>query len=38
MAAGGERFEYISALNARADHARALAQLILRTCSGWPLA
>ena len=38
MAAGGERFEYISALNARADHARALAQLIVRTCSDWPLA
>jgi ferrochelatase len=38
MAAGGERFEYVSALNARADHARALAQLILRACSDWPLA
>ena len=36
MDAGGERFEYISALNARADHARALAQLIARACSDWP--
>jgi protoporphyrin/coproporphyrin ferrochelatase len=35
MAAGGERFEYISALNARADHARALAQTILRASDDW---
>jgi ferrochelatase len=33
--AGGERFEYVAALNARADHARALAQVILRACSDW---
>jgi ferrochelatase len=35
MAAGGERFEYVSALNGRADHAQALAQLILRAASDW---
>jgi len=35
MAAGGERFEYISALNARADHTRALAQIILRATGDW---
>jgi ferrochelatase len=35
MAAGGERFEYIGALNARADHARALAQIILRVTGDW---
>lgn len=33
--AGGERFEYVAALNGRADHARALAQVILRACSDW---
>ena len=35
MSAGGERFEYVRALNARADHTRALAELILRACSDW---
>ncbi len=30
VAAGGERFNYVAALNARPDHARALAQLVLR--------
>ena len=33
--AGGERFEYVSALNGRADHARALAQVILRASGDW---
>ncbi|MGA8706124.1 MAG: ferrochelatase [Steroidobacteraceae bacterium] len=33
--AGGERFEYVAALNARADHARALAQVILRASDDW---
>jgi ferrochelatase len=33
--AGGERFEYVSALNARSDHARALAQVILRASGDW---
>jgi protoporphyrin/coproporphyrin ferrochelatase len=35
MAAGGERFDYIGALNSRSDHARALAQLILGVCGDW---
>ena len=33
--AGGERFTYISALNARADHARALAGLLLDATRDW---
>jgi protoporphyrin/coproporphyrin ferrochelatase len=35
LAAGGERFDYITALNGRADHARALAQVILRATGDW---
>jgi ferrochelatase len=35
LQAGGERFEYVSALNGRADHARALAQVILRASEDW---
>lgn len=35
LAAGGERFEYVGALNGRSDHARALAGLILRVSSDW---
>jgi protoporphyrin/coproporphyrin ferrochelatase len=35
MEAGGERFEYIGALNARADHARALTKIIARTAADW---
>jgi ferrochelatase len=35
LAAGGERFDYVSALNARRDHAQALAQLILRATADW---
>ena len=33
--AGGERYAYISALNARADHARALAALLLDATRDW---
>jgi ferrochelatase len=33
--AGGERFEYVNALNARTDHARALAQVVLRASGDW---
>jgi len=34
--AGGERFEYIPALNAEDDHVAALADLVLRHTQGWP--
>ena len=34
--AGGERFEYIPALNSGEDHVAALAELILRHGQGWP--
>ncbi len=33
---GGERFEYIPALNASEDHVGALAELILHNGQGWP--
>jgi ferrochelatase len=33
--AGGERFGYVTALNARADHARALAGLLLDATRDW---
>ena len=33
--AGGERFQYVAALNARAEHARFLADLIAQHCQGW---
>ncbi|MFO1506601.1 MAG: ferrochelatase [Lysobacterales bacterium] len=36
LTAGGERFEYIPALNAGLDHAALLADLVLRHASGWP--
>jgi protoporphyrin/coproporphyrin ferrochelatase len=35
LGAGGERFEYVPALNARASHAHALAELIVRHAQGW---
>jgi protoporphyrin/coproporphyrin ferrochelatase len=38
LKAGGERFDYVPALNARADHAAALMQLVLRSISDWPAA
>ena len=33
--AGGEKFQYVPALNARAEHARFLADLIAQHCQGW---
>jgi protoporphyrin/coproporphyrin ferrochelatase len=33
--AGGQRFQYVPALNARAAHALALADLIVEHCQGW---
>jgi protoporphyrin/coproporphyrin ferrochelatase len=33
--AGGERFDYVPALNARASHAHCLAELIVEHCQGW---
>ncbi|HEY3786605.1 MAG TPA: ferrochelatase [Steroidobacteraceae bacterium] len=35
LAAGGERFQYVPALNFRPEHARFLADLIARHCQGW---
>lgn len=35
LEAGGERYEYISALNDRADHIEALSQLVLDNLAGW---
>ena len=35
MRAGGERFEYVPALNASAAHAHCLADLIAQRCQGW---
>jgi ferrochelatase len=35
LAAGGESFNYVAALNAREHHAAALAQLILRSTADW---
>ena len=35
LRAGGERFDYVPALNARTGHARCLAELIARHCQGW---
>lgn len=35
LQAGGRRFEYVPALNARPSHARFLADLIARHCQGW---
>jgi len=35
LAAGGRKFLYVPALNARADHARFLADLIAQHCQGW---
>jgi ferrochelatase len=36
LQSGGERFDYLPALNARSDHAGALARLIVRCCADWP--
>jgi ferrochelatase len=35
LEAGGERYEYISALNARPEHIEALGQLVLDNLHGW---
>jgi len=35
LRAGGRRFQYVPALNARAEHARLLAELIAQHCQGW---
>jgi protoporphyrin/coproporphyrin ferrochelatase len=35
MRAGGQRFEYVPALNARASHAQCLADVIAQHCQGW---
>jgi ferrochelatase len=35
LQAGGERFDYVPALNATAGHAHCLAGLIARRCQGW---
>jgi protoporphyrin/coproporphyrin ferrochelatase len=35
MRSGGERFEYVPALNASAAHAHLLADLIAQRCEGW---
>jgi protoporphyrin/coproporphyrin ferrochelatase len=35
LRAGGERFDYVPALNARASHAQCLAELIVEHCQGW---
>jgi len=37
MKAGGERFDYVPALNARSDHAAALAHLVVRNIGDWPV-
>ena len=35
MHAGGERYEYISALNDRSEHIDALTELVLENLAGW---
>jgi len=35
LAAGGRRFLYVPALNARGEHVDALCELITRNCQGW---
>jgi protoporphyrin/coproporphyrin ferrochelatase len=35
LRAGGQRFEYVPALNAGASHAQCLADLIVQRCQGW---
>ena len=38
MRAGGLTYQYVPALNARQDHARALVDLIAQHCEGWTAA
>lgn len=35
LAAGGARFQYVPALNARSEHARLLVELVATHCQGW---
>jgi ferrochelatase len=35
LEAGGRRFHYVTALNGRPEHARALADLVAQHCQGW---
>jgi len=35
LRAGGQRYQYVPALNARASHAQCLADLIEQHCQGW---
>lgn len=35
LRAGGQRYQYVPALNARLEHARFLSELIARHCQGW---
>jgi ferrochelatase len=35
LRAGGERFQYVPALNAQAAHAQCLGDLIIEHCQGW---
>jgi ferrochelatase len=35
LRAGGERFDYVPALNARVSHTHCLAELIVAHCQGW---
>ena len=37
MEAGGERYEYISALNSRPEHIEALSALVLENLQGWSI-
>ena len=37
LEAGGERYEYISALNSRPEHIEALATLVLENLQGWSI-
>jgi ferrochelatase len=36
LRAGGERFDYLPALNAAPAHVAALAELVLKQTQGWP--
>lgn len=38
LKAGGERYEYISALNSRPEHIEALGKLVLANLQGWSVA
>jgi protoporphyrin/coproporphyrin ferrochelatase len=38
LQSGGERFDYVPALNGRSDHAGALARLVVRSTADWAVA